>query len=71
MMKLLIYTEEEGGEFKLLFDVGERWYLETKERGYFTLRTGDTRRVIYPAFMYFAVTVDDHDFFLNRSRQTV
>jgi hypothetical protein len=61
----LLYTIEEGGEFKVL-KMSYEDYQDLIRRKYFFYNTGDAMVKVYPAAAFFSVCVNGYDFRLEQ-----
>ncbi len=68
--QFLVYTEDEGGDFKFLDDFTKEDWEKLEERGWFEFRMGDAITRIYPAFAALSVTLDNHDFRIDEINGT-
>jgi hypothetical protein len=62
----LIYTTEEGGEYKIIDGFRYEKYLELLENKYFELKTNtfDSKK-IFPAYAAYVVSIAEFDFALK------
>lgn len=67
----LIYTEEEGGNFKVFAGWNFEKFFDLKEKGYFEVKLKDrTITRIYPAWATLAKGLDNNDFIIDEINGT-
>ena len=67
----LLYSEEEGGDFKVFGEWTSEMFVELKKKGYFEVKLKDrTITRIYPAFAALVKGVNNHDFRIDEINGT-
>lgn len=72
MKKFLLYTEDEGGDFRFISkhsdEDTQKWYKEIIETGVLQYRTGDRAIKIKPAYVAICSFDEGFDFIINKYR---